>query len=100
MNPTTDVLEQRVGTRRWFNLCTAVACPLFSWPSIPYVVQESHCCIGSCMVVRTTIPLHLPRLGITVDFIEDLDAEKVRNAIKDNTKLVYLKRLATPRVTF
>ena len=101
MNPTTDVLEQRVAALEGGSaaLCTA------SGMSAIFLAIHTICGAGDHIVASaslyggtdTLFRYTLPRLGITVDFIEDLDAEKVRNAIKDNTKLVYLETVGNPK---
>lgn len=101
MNPTTDVLEKRVAALEGGSaaLCTA------SGMSAIFLAIHTICGAGDHIVASaslyggtdTLFRYTLPRLGITVDFIEDLDAEKVQSAIKDNTKLVYLETVGNPK---
>ena len=101
MNPTTDVLEQRVAALEGGSaaLCTA------SGMSAIFLAIHTICGAGDHIVASaslyggtdTLFRYTLPRLGITVDFIEDLDAEKLQAAIKDNTKLVYLETVGNPK---
>ena len=101
MNPTTDVLEQRVAALEGGSaaLCTA------SGMSAIFLAIHTICGAGDHIVASaslyggtdTLFRYTLPRLGITVDFIEDLDAEKVQGAIKENTKLVYLETVGNPK---
>lgn len=101
MNPTTDVLEQRVAALEGGSaaLCTA------SGMSAIFLAIHTICGAGDHIVASaslyggtdTLFRYTLPRLGITVDFIEDLDAKKVQAAIKDNTKLVYFETVGNPK---
>ena len=101
MNPTTDVLEQRVAALEGGSaaLCTA------SGMSAIFLAIHTICGVGDHIVASaslyggtdTLFRYTLPRLGITVDFIEDMDATKVTAAIKENTKLVYLETVGNPK---
>jgi OAH/OAS sulfhydrylase len=101
MNPTTDVLEQRVAALEGGSaaLCTA------SGMSAIFLAIHTVCGMGDHIVASaslyggtdTLFRYTLPRLGITVDFIEDMDAKKVRSAIKENTKLVYFETVGNPK---
>jgi OAH/OAS sulfhydrylase len=101
MNPTTDVLEQRVAALEGGSaaLCTA------SGMSAIFLAIHTICGAGDHIVASaslyggtdTLFRYTLPKLGIAVDFIEDLDAQKVQAAIKDNTKLVYLETVGNPK---
>lgn len=101
MNPTTDVLEKRVAALEGGSaaLCTA------SGMSAIFLAIHTICGVGDHIVASaslyggtdTLFRYTLPRLGITVDFIEDMDATKVTAAIKENTKLVYLETVGNPK---
>ncbi len=101
MNPTTDVLEQRIAALEGGSaaLCTAsgMSAILLAIHTIcqagDHIVSSASLYGGTDTFFRYT----LPRMGITVDFIEDMNATEVTKAIKDNTKLVYLETVGNPK---
>ncbi len=103
MNPTTDVLEQRVAdleggiaalaassghgaqTMTFFTLCSAG----------DHIVSSSQLYGGTYNQLRYT----LPRLGIEVSFADPADPESFARAIKPNTKLIFGETLGNPGLT-
>jgi O-acetylhomoserine (thiol)-lyase len=100
MNPTTDVLEQRVAslegglaglaassghgsqTLAFFTLCQAG----------DHIVSSSSLYGGTYNQLRYT----LPRLGIEVSFADPADPDSFARAIRPNTKLIYGETLGNP----
>ncbi|MDD2462707.1 MAG: O-acetylhomoserine aminocarboxypropyltransferase/cysteine synthase [Desulfobulbus sp.] len=100
MNPTTDVLEQRVAslegglaglaassghgaqTLAFFTLCQAG----------DHIVSSNSLYGGTYNQLRYT----LPRLGIEVSFADPSDPDSFARAIRPNTKLIYGETLGNP----
>ncbi len=103
MNPTNDVLEQRVAdleggigglaassghgaqTLAFLTLCE----------SGDHIVSSSQLYGGTYNQLRYT----LPRLGITVSFADPADPDSFLRAIQPNTKLIYGETLGNPSLT-
>ena len=101
MNPTTDVLEQRLAAMEGGSsaLCTASGMSAI-FLAIHTLLSAGDHIVSSASLYGGTDTLFrytLPKMGITVDFIEDMDADKTKAAIKDNTKLVYLETVGNPK---
>ena len=101
MNPTTDVLEQRLAALDGGVGALAVAS---GQAAITYAVlniaQAGQNIISSSYLYGGTYNLFhytLPRLGITVKFVDTSDPENVRRAIDENTRLVYTESVGNPK---
>lgn len=101
MNPTTDVLEQRLAALDGGIGALAVAS---GQAAITYAVlniaRAGQNIISSNYLYGGTYNLFhytLPRLGITVKFIDTSDPENVRRAIDDGTRLVYTESVGNPK---
>ena len=101
MNPTTDVLEKRSAALEGGTsaLCTA------SGMSAIFLAIHTICSAGDHIIssaslyggTDTLFRYTLPKMGITVDLIEDMTPEKVEAAMKANTKCVYLEVYGNPK---
>ncbi len=103
MNPTTDVLEQRVAaleggvgalaassghaaqTMAIFTLCSAG----------DHIVSSSRLYGGTFNQFHYTFP----RLGIEVTFVDPTDPSNFEKAIRPNTKIIYGETLGNPDIT-
>jgi O-acetylhomoserine (thiol)-lyase len=101
MNPTTDVLEQRLAALDGGVAALAVAS---GQAAITYAVlniaKAGQNIISSSYLYGGTYNLFhytLPRLGITVKFVDTSDPENVRRAIDENTRLVYTESVGNPK---
>jgi len=101
MNPTTDVLEKRLAAMDGGVGALAVAS---GQAAITYAVlnitKAGQNIISSNSLYGGTYNLFhytLPRLGITVKFVDTSDPENVRQAIDDNTRLVYTESVGNPK---
>jgi O-acetylhomoserine (thiol)-lyase len=101
MNPTTDVLEQRLAALDGGVAALAVAS---GQAAITYAVlnitKAGQNIISSSYLYGGTYTLFhytLPRLGITVKFVDTSDPENVRRAIDDKTRLVYTESVGNPK---
>lgn len=101
MNPTTDVLEQRLAALDGGVGALAVAS---GQAAITYavlniakagdnIVSTNYLYGGTYNLFHYT----LPRLGINVKFVDTSDPENVRNAIDANTRLVYSESVGNPK---
>lgn len=101
MNPTTDVLEQRLAALDGGIGALAVAS---GQAAITYAVlnitKAGQNIISSSYLYGGTYNLFhytLPRLGITVKFVDTSNPENVRSAIDENTRLVYTESVGNPK---
>jgi len=101
MNPTTDVLEQRLAALDGGVGALAVAS---GQAAITYAVlnitQVGQNIVSTNYLYGGTYNLFhytLPKLGIKVKFVDTSNAENVRNAIDENTRLVYMESVGNPK---
>jgi O-acetylhomoserine (thiol)-lyase len=101
MNPTTDVLEKRLAALDGGVAALAVAS---GQAAITYavlnvakagdnIVSTNYLYGGTYNLFHYT----LPRLGITVKFVDTSDPENVRKAIDGNTRMVYSESVGNPK---
>ena len=100
-NPTTDVLEQRLAALDGGVGALAVAS---GQAAITYAVlnitQAGQNIISTNYLYGGTYNLFhytLPKLGITVKFVDSSDPENIRQAIDENTRLVYTESVGNPK---
>ena len=101
MNPTTDVLEQRVASLE--NGVAALA--LASGQSAQMIAILNLCEAGDHIVAARTLyggtytqfDVSFRRMGIETTFVDPDNPENFRAAIRPNTKLVYGETLSNPR---
>ncbi|MFF2887806.1 homocysteine synthase [Paenibacillus sp. NPDC057967] len=101
MNPTSDVLEKRVAELEGAPAALAVAS---GQAAITYailniagsgdeIVSATSLYGGTYNLFSTT----LPKLGITVKFVDPSNPENFRNAITDKTKAVFAETIGNPK---
>lgn len=101
MNPTTDVLEQRVASLE--NGAAALA--MASGQSAQFIAISSLMEPGDHMVSASTLyggtytqfDISFRKFGYDVTFVEPDNPENFRKAIKPNTKLLYGETISNPR---
>jgi O-acetylhomoserine (thiol)-lyase len=101
MNPTSDVVEKRIaaleGGTGALLTSSGMGAIFLAIHNITatgdHVVASASLYGGTDTFLRYT----LPKMGVEVTFISDIDPEKVKAAIKPNTKLVYLETLGNPK---
>ena len=101
MNPTTDVLEQRlaqldggVGALAFASGQAATTAAILNIAKAgDNIVSTSFLYGGTYNLFHYT----LPRLGIEVKFIDSSDPENVRTAIDGRTRLVYMESVGNPK---
>lgn len=101
MNPTTDVLEKRLaaldGGVAALALASGSAAVTYAVLNIAQVGQNI---VASNALYGGTYNLFrhtLPKFGITVKFVDASNPENIRNAIDENTRLVYTESVGNPK---
>jgi O-acetylhomoserine (thiol)-lyase len=102
MNPTTDVLEKRVaeleGGVGALATSSGQAAITYSILNIvragDEIVSSSHLYGGTYNLFRHT----LPKLGITVKFVDQTNPEEFRQAITDKTKAIFAEIIGNPQL--
>ena len=102
MNPTTDVLEQRLAALEGGVAALAVA----SGQAAETLVITTLAGAGDEIVSTTSLyggtynlfHYTLPRLGITVRFVDADDFDGIRAAINDKTRAIYTETLGNPKL--
>ncbi|MEJ5313441.1 MULTISPECIES: O-acetylhomoserine aminocarboxypropyltransferase/cysteine synthase family protein [Anaerolinea] len=102
MNPTTDVLEQRIADLEGGVGALAAS----SGHAAQTMAILTLCGQGDHIVSASTLyggtynqfAYTFPRLGIDVTFVDPSDPENFRRAIRDNTKIIYGETLGNPRI--
>jgi O-acetylhomoserine (thiol)-lyase len=101
MNPTTDVLEKRLAALDGGVGALAVASGQAATTyTILNIAGAGQNIVSTCYLYGGTYNLFhytLPRLGITVKFVDTADPESVRQAIDENTRLVYMESVGNPK---
>jgi len=101
MNPTTDVLEQRVAALEGGAAALAVA----SGQASQFLAVSSLMQSGDHAVVSATLyggtytqfDVSFRRLGFDVTFVEPDDPQNFKKALKPNTKLIFGETISNPR---
>ncbi len=101
MNPTTDVLEKRLAAMEG----GVGGLGLSSGQSATYVSIFNNCGAGGHIVSSSslyggTVTLFgqtFAKLGIEVTFVDPGKPENFANAIKDNTRLIYIETIGNPK---
>ena len=102
MNPTTDVLEQRIAALEGGVGALAVAS---GSAAITYAILNI-AEVGDEIVSSSTLyggtynlfAITLPKLGIKTVFVDPEDPENFRQAINDKTKAVYIESIGNPGI--
>ena len=101
MNPTTDVLEQRVASLEG----GVAALAMSSGQASQFIAVSSLLESGDHMVAASTLyggtytqfDVSFRKFGYDITFVEPDDPENFRKAIKPNTKAVYGETISNPR---
>jgi O-acetylhomoserine (thiol)-lyase len=101
MNPTTDVLEKRVAELDGGVAALAVASgQAASTYAVLNITSAGQNIIATSYLYGGTYNLFhytLPKLGITVKFVNSSNPEDIRKAIDENTRLVYSETIGNPK---
>jgi len=99
-NPTVGVLEQRIAALEGGSaaVCTssgmaATYCAIIALLSQgDHIVASTQMYGGNISLMKNT----LPRFGITASFVDPTDTDGFREAIRDNTRLIYGELIGNP----
>ena len=101
MNPTTDVLEKRIAELDGGVAALAVASGQAATTyAVLNIASAGQNIISTSYLYGGTYNLFhytLPKLGITVKFVDSSDPENIRKAIDENTRLVYSEAIGNPK---
>ncbi|MBB5516252.1 O-succinylhomoserine sulfhydrylase [Rubricella aquisinus] len=99
-NPTVAVFEDRIaaleGCEAAFATASGMAAvngALFSMLKAGDHVVSAKALFGSCLYIVETL---LPRFGVEVTFVEGTDLDQWRDAVRDDTTLVFFESLSNP----
>jgi len=103
MNPTTDVLEQRVASLEGGVAAVALASGMAAIAStITTLCRQGDQVVASSRLYGGTVTLltsTLPRMGIDVAFVDSDEPEAFASAVTDRTRLVFLETIGNPKLT-
>ena len=103
MNPTTGVLEQRVAALEGGVAGLAFASGMGAISSAIFTLcQQGDEIVSTTRLYGGTVTLFaatLPRMGITVNFVDSDEPDDFAAAITEKTKLVFLETLGNPKLT-
>lgn len=101
MNPTTDVLEKRLAELDGAAGALAVASGQSAITlAVLNITRAGQNIVSTSYLYGGTYNLFhytLPKLGITVKFVDSSHPEEIEAAIDENTRLVYLESLGNPK---
>jgi O-acetylhomoserine (thiol)-lyase len=102
MNPTTDVLEQRIAALEGGTAAVATASGQAAITlALTTIVENGDEIIASSSLYGGTYNLFhytLPKWGIKVRFVDPSDPENFRRAITSKTKVIYGESIGNPRL--
>lgn len=101
-NPTTSVLEAKLAALEGGEACLVTSSGMGAITSLIWSLVSS----GDHIVSDKTLygctyeflAHHIQRMGVKVDFIDTSDEEALKNALKPNTKILYLETPANPNL--
>ncbi|MGL5693784.1 MAG: methionine gamma-lyase [Peptostreptococcaceae bacterium] len=99
-NPTTSQLEEKVALLEKGEACLATASGMGAITSgLWTLLQEGDHIVASKTLYGCTYAMFnhgISRFGVEVTFVDTSELEEVRNAMKSNTKVVYIETPANP----
>ncbi|WP_432222847.1 O-acetylhomoserine aminocarboxypropyltransferase/cysteine synthase family protein [Flavobacterium sp. TMP13] len=101
-NPTNDILEQRLAALEGGigAVVTASGTAAITTALLVLLKAGDHIVASSSLYGGTfnLFNVTLPRLGITTTFVDPADPENFANAIKDNTRTIFVESLGNPKL--
>jgi methionine-gamma-lyase len=101
-NPTTAALEEAVATleRGKFALATSSGMSAVSTIYMTFLDKDAHMICSEAVYgpSRVVMEREFFRFGVEFDFVDTSDIEQVKNAIKPNTKLIFIETPANPTI--
>lgn len=102
MNPTNDVFEQRVAALEGgvAALATASGSAAITYTIMNLAAAGDHIVAASTLYGGTynLFGVTLPRYGITTTFVDPDDPQNFADAIRENTKALYIESLGNPGI--
>ncbi|HET6441451.1 MAG TPA: O-acetylhomoserine aminocarboxypropyltransferase/cysteine synthase [Phycisphaerae bacterium] len=103
MNPTTDVLEQRIATLEGGAAGLAFSSGMAAISAtILTLAREGDEILSTTRLYGGTVTLFsatLPRMGIKVEYVDSDEADAFASRITDRTKAVFLETIGNPKLT-
>jgi O-acetylhomoserine (thiol)-lyase len=101
MNPTTDVLEERLAALEGgvAGLCFSSGMAAIT-AAVLNICRTGQHVVSSSSLYGGTVTLFsqtLPKLGIDVTFVDPKDPANFAKVIKDNTRLLYIESIGNPK---
>jgi len=101
-NPTTHALEEAVATLEdgYGALATASGMAAVTTVYMTFLGQESHIVSTDSVYgpSRVVLEKEFSRFGVEYDFVDSANPEEIRNAMRPNTKMVYIETPANPTI--
>lgn len=100
INPTVTALEEKITTMESgiASLCFATGMAAISAVMLSLLKKGDHLVSSSFLFGNTnSFFATLDNFGIEVSFVDATDAANVENAIRENTKMVFVETIANPR---
>ncbi len=101
-NPTNDILEQRLASLEGgiAAVVTASGTAAISTTLLTLLKAGDHIVASSSLYGGTynLLSVTLPRLGITTTFVDPSNPESFEEAIKDDTKAIFVESLGNPKL--
>ena len=101
-NPTNDILEQRLAALEGgiAAVVTASGTAAINTTLLTLLRSGDHIVASSSLYGGTynLLSVTLPRFGITTTFVDPSDAENFKNAVKENTRAVFVESLGNPKL--
>jgi O-acetylhomoserine (thiol)-lyase len=101
MNPTTDVLEKRIAAMEGGVGALAFSSGMAAiTTAILNICQSGQHLVASRTLYGGTVTLFsqtLPKMGIEVTFVDASDPKNFVDAIKDNTRLLFIETIGNPK---
>jgi len=101
-NPTTAALEEAVATLEKGNYALATSSGMSAVSTIymTFLDKDSHMICSEAVYgpSRVVMEREFSRFGVEFDFVDTSDIEQVKNAVKPNTKLIFIETPANPTI--
>ncbi len=101
-NPTNDILEQRLAALEGgiAAVVTASGTAAINTTLLTLLRSGDHIVASSSLYGGTynLLSVTLPRFGITTTFVDPSDADNFKNAVKENTRAVFVESLGNPKL--
>ena len=101
-NPTNDILEQRLATLEGgiAAVVTASGTSAIATTLLTLLRAGDHIVASNSLYGGTfnLLSVTLPRLGITTTFVDPSEKDSFENAVKENTRAVFVESLGNPKL--